>query len=349
MELTFETLVAELTRDANRAQPQDALRWCLNWFQRRLEGQILARSRDELGRPPAYSTSLPKDHFVDTPIRSSRQPTENPGAEAVSPYSRFLPGYRPPLAKLRGPRPFGTPNVPGNTLGGDAEDSLAPAPIFNTPVGPIQNFGSNSTRQNTSPSPAPGRSSPRTASSMIFARRTPVSTGSTAFNRETTQPERPGMAEQFGRTGNSIANGFIFRDLDEEQETWVLDSMRVMGVEAGGIVIRQGDVGEYFSVVESGHQSYYTRPRPLLPPQPPPRPSPTSLPSKGEFLRPDSLTVQPPGSSSGPLALGPMAGLFIDQRWLYGVCKSFGAPRDCWSVNLFPRSTRVQPTSDLQR
>jgi len=62
---TFETLVAELTRDANHAQPQDALQWCSNWFQQRLEGQR-ARIRGELAQLPAYRTSLPKDHSVDT-------------------------------------------------------------------------------------------------------------------------------------------------------------------------------------------------------------------------------------------------------------------------------------------
>jgi len=265
MELTFETLVAELTRDANSAKPQDAFRWCLNWFQQRLEGQVV--------RPPAYRASLPKDHFTDTSMQSNRLLTGNPTANAVSPYSRFPPGYRPPLAKLRGPRSVGTPKVPGNTLE-DAEDLLAPPPPFdtgpNTPVGPTLDSGQHSTYQNTGPSPTPGRSSPRTTS-MIFARRTPVNTEPTASNSETTDPpaEFPGTAEQFGRARNPIANGFIFRDLDEGQETWVLDAMRTIGVEVGGIAIYRGDTGECFSIVESDHASHYTRPKPSPPSWPP--------------------------------------------------------------------------------
>ena len=323
MELTFETLVAELTRDANSAKPQDALRWCLNWFQQRLEGQV--------ARPPAYRASLPEDHFADTSTQSNRLPTGNPTAEAVSPYSRFPPGYRPPLAKLRGPRPVGALKVPGNTLE-DAEDLLAPPPPFNT--GLTLNSGQHSTYQNTSPSSAPGRSSPRTTS-MIFARRPPVNTGPTAFNDETTDPPSgfPGTAEQFDRARNPIMNEFIFRDLDEGQETWVLDAMRTMGIEADGIAIYQGDTGECFSIVESGHASHYTRPKPS-PSWPPPQPTPTSLPSE-ESLQPNVI-ARPPGSSSAPLAWGPIANSFIENRLLYGVCKPFSATRKHWSVEPFP-------------
>ena len=348
MELTFETLVAELTRDAHSAQPQDALRWCLSWFQQRLEGHI-ARSHDELAQPPADCTSLPKDRFMGTP---NRQPTEDPTADVVSPYSRFPPGYRPPLAKLRGPRPVETPKPPGNTLE-DAEDLVAPPPTFNvepnTPLGPTLNSGQYSTYQNTNPSPAPGRSSPRTTS-IIFTRRTPVSTGPTAFDNETTDPLPgfTGTAEQFGRIRNPITKGFIFRDLDEEQEAWVLSSMRVMGVEAGGITIHQGDAGEHFSVVESNHASHYARPKPWPPSWPPSRPTSTSLPSERGSLQPNPLTAQPTGSSSVPLAWGPLMNSFIDQRLLYGVCKTFSAAREHRSVDTFIRSTRVRPTSYLQ-
>ena len=316
MELTFETLIAELTRDANSAQPQDALRWCLNWFQQRLEGQV--------ARPPAYPTSLPEDHFTDTPIQSNRRPAENPAAEVVSPYSRFPPGYRPPLAKLRGPRPVGTLKVLGSTLE-DTENFLAP-------LSTTLNSGQYSTHQNTSHNPAPGRSSQRTTSSMIFVRRTPVSTGSAVISGETTYPPPgfPGTAEQFGRARHSITKGFIFRHLNEDQETRVSNAMQEMGVAANGIVINQGDAGEYFSIVESGHSNYHTRPRQ------PPQPSPTSFPSEWEFPQPDSLTVRSPGSSSGPLVLRPIANSFIDQRLLYGVCESFNTTWRYRSVDPFP-------------
>ena len=348
---TFETLVAELTRDANRARPQDALQWCSNWFQQRLEAQR-ARIRGELARLPALRTSLPKDHSVDTPIQSNRQPTENLNAGAVSQYSRAPPGYRPPLANLRGPRPFGTLNPPGNTLlEGDAEGLLDPTSNIgpNTPVGPMLSFGLYSRYQNKSP--GPGQLSPQTTSSIVFARRSSISTGSIAVGSEITEtpPGFPGTAEQLGRMRISIGNGFIFRDLDEEQETWVLNAMQEMRVEADEVVIRQGDVGEYLSVVESGHLDYGTPPEPLPPSWLSPQSSLTSLPPEVELLQPDSLTAQPPSSSSVPPVFGPTANSFIDQRLLHGVCKSLGATWEHVDVDSsFPRSTRVQPTSGLQ-
>ena len=324
MASTFETLIAELTRDANRVQPQDALQWCSNWFQQRLEEQR-TRSRNELSRLLNYRTSLPNDHFVDTPIQANRQLMEDSTAEAVSPYSRAPPRHRPSLANIRGPSPFGTLNVPGNALLEEtAEDLLGPPqPTFNlepnTPIEPMINSGLYSTYHNTSPSPAPSQFSPSgpgdyllPPSSTIFARRTSVSAESIAVDSETTEPlpvfqKTP---DQLRRIRNSIANNFIFRDLDEEQETGVLNAMQEMKVEADEIVIRQGDVGEYFYVVESGHLNCYIRPEPLPPSWLSGKPSPTSLPSEEKFLQPDyhpdfgkKVAECKQGSSFGELAL----------------------------------------------
>ena len=323
MSSTFDTLVADLTRDANRVQPQDALQWCSNWFQQRLEEQR-TRSRNELARLPSYRTSLPNDHYVDTPIQSTRQLTEDPVTEAVSPYSRAPPRHRQSLANIRGPSPFGTLNVPGNALlEENAEDLLGPPPTFsiepNTPVGQMMNPGLYSTYQNTSPSPGPGQFSPSgpgdyllPPSSTIFARRTSVSAESIAVDSETTEPLPvfPKSSDQLRRIRNSIANNFIFRDLDEEQETGVLNAMQEMKVEANEVVIRQGDVGEYFYVVESGHLNCYIRPEPLPPSWLSGQPSPTSLPSEEKFLQPGyhpefgkKVAECKQGSSFGELAL----------------------------------------------
>lgn len=322
MSSTFETLIAELTRDANRVQPQDALQWCSNWFQQRLEEQR-TRSRSELSRLLSR-TSLPNDLFVDTPIQANRQLMEDPVAEAVSPYSRAPPRHRPSLANIRGPSPFGTLNVPGNALlEDDAEDLLSPKPTFNiepnTPIEPMLNSGLYSTYHNTSPSPAPAQFSPSgpgdyllPPSSTIFARRTSVSAESIVVDSGTTYPLPmfPKTADQLRRIRNSIANNFIFRDLDEEQETGVLNAMQEMKVGADHVVIRQGDVGEYFYVVESGHLNCYIRPEPLPPSWLSGNPSLTSLPTEEKFLQPDyhqdfgkKVAECKQGSSFGELAL----------------------------------------------
>ena len=78
-------------------------------------------------------------------------------------------------------------------------------------------------------------------------------------------PVYPKSADQLRRIKASIANNFIFRDLDEEQETGVLNAMQERAVVKDEVVIRQGDVGEYFYVVESGLLHCYIRPEPLPP------------------------------------------------------------------------------------
>ena len=66
---TFDSLVADLTRDAYRVQPRNALQFCANWFNKRLEEQRLAQrgagiggaaaSVDPMSAAPAPSAGAP--------------------------------------------------------------------------------------------------------------------------------------------------------------------------------------------------------------------------------------------------------------------------------------------------
>ena len=103
---TFDSLVAELTRDAYRVQPKDALQFCANWFQARLEEQR-TRTRDALSNGVAPVRDLPTDHYLDTPL----SPTAS--ATAGSPFSQV---YNQPRLSIHGSSPFGTLNVSGNAL-----------------------------------------------------------------------------------------------------------------------------------------------------------------------------------------------------------------------------------------
>ena len=62
--------------------------------------------------------------------------------------------------------------------------------------------------------------------------------------------------ELLKRIKASIAKTFVSCDLDEEQETGVLNAMEEIEVPAQEVVIRQGDVGEIFYVVENGFMHY---------------------------------------------------------------------------------------------
>jgi cAMP-dependent protein kinase regulator len=65
-------------------------------------------------------------------------------------------------------------------------------------------------------------------------------------------PSYPKSAEQLQRIKASIANAFLFRNLDTEQEKAVLGAMQERSVPSGERVIEQGADGDYFYVVESG-------------------------------------------------------------------------------------------------
>ena len=63
--------------------------------------------------------------------------------------------------------------------------------------------------------------------------------------------------EQRERIAKSIANNFLFKNLDEEQYKEVVDAMAEKHVEKDEVVIQQGAVGDYFYVVETGELDVY--------------------------------------------------------------------------------------------
>jgi len=62
----------------------------------------------------------------------------------------------------------------------------------------------------------------------------------------------PKTQEQRKRIQVSISNNFLFKNLDEEQYTDVVNAMSEKRAVNGDIVIKQGGVGDFFYVVETG-------------------------------------------------------------------------------------------------
>ncbi|KAG7439766.1 camp-dependent protein kinase regulatory subunit [Guyanagaster necrorhizus] len=295
---TFDQLIDDLTRDAKRVRPNDALQFCSNWFQQRLEEQR-TRTRDVLSRRSrAFSRELPSELYVDTTFGSGLIP------ETVSPLDTA------PRSSLAGRNsvsysPFGTLNVPGNAL----LANNPPVVQFNmTPTSPLTTsmpnlftqFDDGTVAQPTNPGDYLHPPVPTT----IFQRRTSVSAESIPVDSSPDDPlpVYPKTPDQLRRIKASIANNFIFRDLDEEQETGVLSAMQEKNTEKGEVVIRQGDVGDYFYVVESGLLECFIRSDPL---------PPAGLrASEDKFLQPGyhpefgkRVAECTPGTSFGELAL----------------------------------------------
>jgi cAMP-dependent protein kinase regulator len=269
---TFDSLVEDLTRDVHRVQPKDALQFCANWFQSRLEEQR-TRTRDNLSqRSSSFSRDLPTDLYMDMPLGAGAGPT------SVSPFSQAVPSR--PRSSLRdhsaSPSPFGTLNIPGNALlKYDSDMNNMGPPSFvveGRPTSPLT-LGNSSSYNGFDGTPTSVAASLNPGdylhppTSTIFARRTSVSAESIAVDSTSDEPLPVYLktSDQLRRIKASIANNFIFRDLDEEQETGVLNAMQERMVGKDEVVIRQGDVGEYFYVVESGYLHCYIRPEPLPP------------------------------------------------------------------------------------
>ncbi|KAF9055089.1 protein kinase A regulatory subunit [Hymenopellis radicata] len=309
---TFDSLVADLTRDAHRVQPKDALQFCANWFQSRLEEQR-ARARDALARHP--NSDLASDIYQDAPLVAvERNRAPSPLSNRYTPPPNTF--QRSALRNSVSPSPFGTLDVPGNALLSENNDTLnyqlhlqertptSPLTMGASPVAVGSPFAAFDIAASTTS--AGDYLHPPT--SAIFARRTSVSAESIMV--DSTEPEElpvyPKTPDQLARIKASISNNFIFRDLDEEQETGVINAMQEKTTKAGEVVIRQGDVGDYFYAVESGLLHCYIRSDPL----PPAWLADSTLTPEEKFVQPGyhpdygrKVAECKPGTSFGELAL----------------------------------------------
>ncbi|KAH7887879.1 cyclic nucleotide-binding-like protein [Phlebopus sp. FC_14] len=323
---TFDSLLADLTRDAYRVQPKDALQFCANWFQSRLEEQR-TRTRDTLAQHGLPVHELPSEFYVDI---SPNAGFHNSNPTAVPPFSQVVPQRRASsLNTSFSHSPFGTLNIPGNALlsmdSNGQSNGMGP-PTFALdgrelpPTSPLSTDPSNSfARYDVTSTPTMSNSLSLSAgdflqapSSTILARRTSVSAEPIAVDsgHDELLPVFHKTPDQLRRIKASIANNFIFRDLDDEQETGVLNAMQERHVHKDEVVIRQGDVGEYFYVVESGLFHCYIHPEPLPPTWLTDSPSSGSATHPEKFIQPGYHPVYgrkvlecKPGSSFGELAL----------------------------------------------
>jgi len=76
------------------------------------------------------------------------------------------------------------------------------------------------------------------------------------INEEFVIPVYPKSAQSIKFIDNSLADNFIFASLSDSERRHLIDAMVMETVPASTIIIQQGEVGDYFYVVESGQVSF---------------------------------------------------------------------------------------------
>ncbi|KAL1934539.1 hypothetical protein VTP01DRAFT_6721 [Rhizomucor pusillus] len=211
----YTQLLAELHEDYCRAAPQDVLQFCANFFNRKLEEQRATFRQQQLG--------LFQDSGEQHPLSAN---SVNKGPEW------FDPVTRPPNDKI-----IDNDNNPYSYSEGEEDEEYEDAydDEERDVVADPMSVGVPPVTYN------PGRRVSVSAESM-----TP-SSGSEFIKKVI--PKSPDQCE---RIRVSVANNFLFRNLDEEQYMDVVNAMEERRAVANEKVIEQGAIGDFFYVVESG-------------------------------------------------------------------------------------------------
>lgn len=283
MASTFDSLVDDLARDVHRAQPRDIVQFCATWFATRLEEQRV-RMRDALSSNPAFADLFDGELGGSLPATNPTQSGMGHRPSVILDGTPVLKNPFGPQSQLNTYAPPAPPPTTGKRAFGSIamhhgpfvtihEDEALSPTSFGNPFG-AQNMQSLSGPFESSPfdnpSPFGGPAFDASANNgndgglippSLLGRRVSVSaesiTPSALTPTQSKLPYHPKTPEQLSRIKTSVAANFIFRDVEEKQMGAVLNAMEEFKVAPGEIVIRQGDHGDYFYVVEEGTLNVY--------------------------------------------------------------------------------------------
>jgi cAMP-dependent protein kinase regulator len=235
----YSNEISALDREILKHQPHDILQFCANFFNRRLESQrteaLLSQQHSSPGNNP-FGTSPSGGGFAKSPMQRLEEEEENDTMTSPTAATFGAVDFGRPRTNDAGEGVFG--NFGG--FGGSSKNQVTQMPPI---VGEGQNFPSN---YNTN-------------------RRTSVSAESlnpaSADNENFTPPVHEKTQDQLSRLKQSVSGNFLFSHLDDDQSSLVLGALHEKPVPSKGIkVIQQGDVGDYFYVVEKGNFEVYVNP-----------------------------------------------------------------------------------------
>lgn len=243
----YSNEISALNREILKHQPTDTLQFCANFFLRRLESQraeflLTQHSSSPRGRGMAENSF----------------PGSNPFG--TSPSGGFATAHMHSLQEEE------ENDVASPTASSFAQADMDKAQNTSPGAGTFGNFGGfgASIKGNRSQPPGPvGNLDPQSfPSNYNLNRRTSVSAESlnpaSSANDNWTPPYHQKTDDQQTRLKAAVSGNFLFSHLDDEQSAQVLGALQEKPIPTKGIkVISQGDVGDYFYVVESGSFDIY--------------------------------------------------------------------------------------------
>lgn len=236
----FSNEINALSREVLKQQPADILQFCANFFNRRLESQ-----RAEFHLSQQHSS--PKGRGM----AESTFPGNNPFGTSPS------GGFMHRLEEEEENDTVASPTAP-TFAAADMDKAQSSASNEGT-FGNFAGFGGPA----SNPPSALGKLDPQSfPSNYNLNRRTSVSAESlnpaSSVNDNWTPPYHQKTDEQQSRLKAAVSGNFLFSHLDDEQSAQVLGALQEKPIPTKGIkVIQQGDVGDYFYVVENGSFDIY--------------------------------------------------------------------------------------------
>ena len=247
----YSHLLNQLNKDVSQQQPLDPLQFCANWFNHKLQLErthLITTVTQQQEQPPRPYTFGAQSHPMDL--------------EPPSPFSRDRDRDRDPQQPqhYRGPpppehNPSRPPPPRQERDNSDDDDDDVDDPRDNPNY--LHDRAGDPHAQSLDQGGIP--------TTYNLGRRTSVSAESLDPNAvsanlpKTVVPKSPVQRQ---RIENSISNNLLFRNLDEDQHTDVINAMKEISVGTGVEVIVQGAVGDFFYVVEKGTFEVWVRPAP---------------------------------------------------------------------------------------
>ena len=210
------------------------------------------------------------------------------------------------------------PRLHASALRSSSGSSLTPSPQVSpqprspgTPLSPFTESQSQSPSATSSYQKLPIEYPPGMAPPRSRIRRHSVSAESDRPSHPVYTRRRIAKSEeQRQRIMAATKSSILFSGLDREQQEEIIDSMEEVKVHAGDSVIRQGEEGDFFYIIDSGTYDVYRADKPpphsshASPPPPSPNPSSSSSSSPSASPSAEEKVFEYPGKGSfGELAL----------------------------------------------